>query len=256
VVSPARRRRLAGALAAAALALSLLAAPASAGAASGGDRGERPGTDPFRLTPRLAYLAQILTPTRALSGPGEGGTVMPLSTLASWGGGQVQLLVLRSALHDGRRWLQVRLPERPNSSSGWVRADLTRISRTPWRIVVETGRARIAVERGGRVVRRFRAVVGDPSTPTPRGLFAIDERIRQPAGSELGPWALFLTAHSRILRDYGGGPGRVAIHGRSGPLLAAPLGSHASHGCIRVDNSRIRWLHRIAVEGTPVLVRR
>jgi lipoprotein-anchoring transpeptidase ErfK/SrfK len=181
---------------------------------------------------------------------------MRLPTLAPWGGGQVQLLVLRSTLCDGRRWLQVRLPERPNTSTGWVRADLTRVSKTPWRIIVETGPARIEVERAGRIVRRFRAVVGKPSTPTPRGLFAIDERIRQPAGSELGPWALFLTAHSRVLRDYGGGLGRVAIHGRAGPLLAAPLGTHASHGCIRVDNSRIRWLRRIAVEGTPVLVKR
>ena len=102
----------------------------------------------------------------------------------------------------------------------------------------------------------FRAVVGKPSTPTPRGLFAVDERIRQPAGSELGPWALFLTAHSRVLRNYGGGPGRVAIHGRSGPLLAAPLGTAASHGCIRVDDRRVRWLDRVAVEGTPVLVQR
>jgi len=96
--------------------------------------------------------------------------------------------------------------------------------------------------------------MGKLSTPTRRGLFAIDERIRQPAGSELGPWALFLTAHSRILRNYGGGPGRVAIHGRAGPLLAAPLGSAASHGCFRVENRWIRWLSRIAIEGTPVRV--
>jgi len=80
--------------------------------------------------------------------------------------------------------------------------------------------------------------MGKPSTPTRRGLFAIDERIRQPAGSELGPWALFLTAHSRILRNYGGGPGRVAIHGRAGPLLAAPLGSAASHGCFLIAAAR------------------
>lgn len=269
MASPARRR-LAAALAAAALAVSLLAAPAAAGAAgawpgtaaNAGAASGAPGqaaaeaADPFLLTPELAHLAQIVTPTRALARPGGGSTVMRLPTLAPWGGGQVQLLVLGSAEVGGRRWLQVRLPERPNSASGWVRADLTRTSTTPWRLILETGAARIQVERGGQVVRRFRAVVGKPSTPTPRGLFAVDERIRQPAGSELGPWALFLTAHSRILRDYGGGPGRIAIHGRAGPLLAAPLGSHLSHGCIRVDNRRISWLDRIAVEGTPVLVRR
>ena len=162
--------------------------------------------------------------------------------------------MLRSKLVDGRRWLEVRLPERPNNDAGWISADVTRVSTTPWRILISTDEARVTVERAGRRVTSFSAVVGKPSTPTPRGLFAIDEPIRQPAGSELGPWALFLTAHSRVLDDYGGGPGRIAIHGRAGPLLADPLGSAASHGCIRVPNGRIRWLSRIAVDGTPVEV--
>jgi lipoprotein-anchoring transpeptidase ErfK/SrfK len=232
--------------------LSLLASIAGAAPAPA----HPPAADPYALTPQLAHLAQVVAPTRAYARPGGGGTVMRLGTLAPWGGGQVQLLVLRSALHDGQRWLRVRLPERPNSASGWVRADLTRLSNTPWRIVVEIGAARIEVERGGRVVKTFSAVVGKGSTPTPRGLFAIDERIRQPAGDELGPWALFLSAHSTVLQNFGGGPGRVAIHGRAGPLLSAPLGSHASHGCVRVDNGRVRWLAHVAVEGTPVLIRR
>lgn len=247
-MSPVRRR--------AALLLGVAAAlflPASAAAAPAA----RPlPADPYRPTAELAHVARVVAPTRALSGPGEGRTVTKLSPLAEWGGGEVQLLVLRSALRHGRRWLRVRLPERPNSAAGWIREDLTRVSTTPWRIELSTSRARVTVERRGRVVRRFAAVVGKSSTPTPRGLFAIDEPIRQPAGSELGPWALFLTAHSRVLDDYGGGPGRIAIHGRAGPLLADPLGAHASHGCIRVANRNVRWLHRIAVAGTPVLVTR
>jgi lipoprotein-anchoring transpeptidase ErfK/SrfK len=181
---------------------------------------------------------------------------MKVSPLAEWGEGEVQYLVLRSELVDGRRWLEVRLPERPNNDVGWISADVTRVSTTPWRILVSTDEARVTVERSGRRVTSFSAVVGKPSTPTPRGLFAIDEPIRQPAGSELGPWALFLTAHSRVLDDYGGGPGRIAIHGRAGPLLVDPLGSKASHGCIRIPNAKVRWLSRIAVDGTPVEVTR
>jgi lipoprotein-anchoring transpeptidase ErfK/SrfK len=97
-------------------------------------------------------------------------------------------------------------------------------------------------------------VVGAPITPTPHGLFAIDERIPQ-FGGELGPWALHLTAHSQVLEDYGGGKGRVAIHGRSGALLADPLGSARSHGCIRIDNAAVSWLAGRAIEGTPVVIR-
>jgi lipoprotein-anchoring transpeptidase ErfK/SrfK len=48
----------------------------------------------------------------------------------------------------------------------------------------------------------------------------------------------------------------VAIHGRSGALLADPLGTAASHGCIRLDNAAISWIAGRAVEGTPVVVRR
>jgi hypothetical protein len=212
--------------------------------------------DPYRLTPRLAHLAHIVAPTWALSRPGGGRTVMKVSPLAEWGGGRVQYLVLRSVLVEGRRWLEVRLPERPNNDAGWIRADLTRVSTTPWRIEVSTAASRVTVERAGRPVISFPAVVGKASTPTPRGLFAIDEPIRQPAGSELGPWALFLTAHSRVLDDFGGGPGRIAIHGRAGPLLADPLGTPASHGCIRIANARVSWLAGIAVDGTPVEVTR
>jgi hypothetical protein len=242
--SPSRRRLLA-LLATGLIALMVVASAPAA-----------PAPDPYRLTPELAHVARVVAPTWALAQPGGGRTVMKVSPLAEWGGGAVQYLVLRSKLVDGSRWLRVRLPERPNNDAGWISADLTRVATTPWRIVVSTDKSRVTVERAGRRVVSFPAVVGKPSTPTPRGLFAIDEPIRQPPGSELGPWALFLTAHSRVLDDYGGGPGRIAIHGRAGPLLADPLGSHASHGCIRVPNARVRWLSHLAINGTPVEVKR
>ncbi len=234
----------------------LLAVAAAALVGLAGAARAEAAPDPYRLTPELAHVARVVAPTRALALPGGTRTVMKVSPLAQWGGGRVQYLVLRSAMVEGRRWLRVRLPERPNTAAGWISADVARISTTPWRIVVSTSASEVTVERAGRPVVSFPAVVGKPATPTPRGLFAVDEPIRQPSGSELGPWALFLTAHSRVLDDYGGGPGRIAIHGRAGPLLADPLGTPASHGCIRIANARVRWLARIAVDGTPVEVTR
>lgn len=70
----------------------------------------------------------------------------------------------------------------------------------------------------------------------------------------LGPWALHLTAFSDVLDEYGGGPGRIAIHGRCGARLLTPLGSAASHGCIRLDNRPVARLARLPL-GTPVVVR-
>jgi lipoprotein-anchoring transpeptidase ErfK/SrfK len=210
--------------------------------------------DPYELTPRAAHLAQVVYPTTVRARPGAGARRGRLGTEARWGGGPVRLLVLRSAVdRRGRRWLRVRLPERPNHRAGWILRDHARARETPWRIVVSTGSRRLDVRRAGRLVRRFPVVVGAPATPTPHGLFAIGERIAQGPGV-LGPWALHLTAHSNVLDDYGGGKGRVAIHGRSGGLLADPLGSARSHGCIRLDNGALGWLVSRAVEGTPVLV--
>jgi hypothetical protein len=105
-------------------------------------------------------------------------------------------------------------------------------------------------------VRRFRAVVGAPATPTPHGLAAIYERNRQPyAGGFLGPWALPLTIHSNVLLSFGGGPGRVGLHGRAGASLSDPLGSARSHGCVRVDNRHVSWMAAKLRPGTPVRLR-
>jgi lipoprotein-anchoring transpeptidase ErfK/SrfK len=191
------------------------------------------------------------------SRPG-GARLMRLSAEAPWTGGPVALLVLRARRDAaGKLWLNVRLPKRPNDAAGWIDADRARVTRTPWRVVVHTRSRRVSVFRAGRLRRRFGAVVGHPSTPTPRGLFAIAEKARQPAPEGfLGPWALHLTAHSDVLDNYGGGAGRVAIHGRSGASLLDPLGTARSHGCIRIDNRHVSWLARTLPVGAPVVIRR
>jgi lipoprotein-anchoring transpeptidase ErfK/SrfK len=181
---------------------------------------------------------------------------MRLPTQTSWSGGPMTLLVLddrRDA--SGRRWLRVRLPIRPNDASGWISSDVVRLSRNPWRIRVSTRARTVVVLRDAKVVHVMRAVIGKPGTPTPHGLFAIHERARQAdPGGFVGPWALHLTAHSDVLTNYGGGPGRVAIHGRAGASLLDPLGSARSHGCVRVLNGDIGWLARTVRVGTPVLI--
>jgi hypothetical protein len=97
--------------------------------------------------------------------------------------------------------------------------------------VISTGARSATVFRAGKAVRRFSLVVGAPGTPTPQGLFAVWERALQPNPSDfLGPWALHLTAHSDVLRNYGGGPGRVAMHGRAGASLLDPSAPPARTG--------------------------
>ena len=95
-------------------------------------------------------------------------------------------------------------------------------------------------------------VVGKPSTPTPQGLFSIIGAWPSSPNAFLGTWILPLTAHSDALQQFDGGDGTVGIHGRGGASLLDPLGSAASHGCIRVANASIDWLVRsIGVEALP-----
>jgi len=78
--------------------------------------------------------------------------------------------------------------------------------------------------------------------------------VRQAGGSALGPWVLATSAYSSVLQEFDGGPGQIGLHGRTG--LRAPLGSAASHGCVRFPDRAIAWLARRARPGTPVIVRR
>jgi lipoprotein-anchoring transpeptidase ErfK/SrfK len=204
-----------------------------------------------------ATIAQIVAPTHARARPGRGPALARLGTRTTWSGHEQRLLVLRSAWRGEREWLKVLLPVRPNGSAGWIPRDKALLGTARYWIDLRLGSRWLTVYRDGRRVRRFRAVVGAPATPTPRGLAAVYERNAQPdRHGFLGPWALSLTAFSNVLESYGGGPGRVAIHGRDGASLRDPLGSARSHGCIRITSRAVSWLARRVTPGTPVRIRR
>ena len=151
---------------------------------------------------------------------------------------------------DGVRWLQVMLPGRPNSSTGWIAQNSTRKLVTNWHIVVDLAARQVHVYSAGHVVKTFQAVVGKPSTPTPTGEFFVEETLQMPAGEAGGPFALALSARSDALQEFEGGPGQIAIHGRDD--LGGTLGAAESHGCIRLATASIEWLAARIGPGTPV----
>jgi lipoprotein-anchoring transpeptidase ErfK/SrfK len=204
--------------------------------------------------PAIAWTAQLVAPVSALSKPVNGRLVERQSAVTGWSGGPVRLLVLATRVgSDDQVWLRVLLPMRPNGTSAWIPADSAALSTTSWRIAISTERRTVAVFRDGVPLRTFRAVVGARATPTPHGRFAVYEHVAlaEPNGF-YGPWALHLTALSRVLTRFDGGPGRIAIHGRGGTSLRDPLGSARSHGCIRIDNAAIRFLAAHVPDGSPV----
>src|SRR4051794_24802283 len=210
-----------------------------------------------RPSARLAWRAQLLSRTPLWSSGPERhrksrGSIVPRD--APW------LLVLRAAPDRmGRCWLRLRLPSRPNDAAAWTNADRVLLRSTPWRVVVSRPARSISVYRDGERIRRFGVVVGAPATPSPRGLFSIVGVWRWHPGDFLGSYILPVTAHSNVLQEFGGGDGRVGIHGRGGASLLDPLETARSHGCVRMANGAIEWLvHTVgarALPGIPVRVR-
>jgi len=158
-----------------------------------------------------------------------------------------------SSPKDGS-WLRVRLPGRPNGHAGWISTKRTRQTSTPWRLQVALSARRVTVYRGGHVRRQFRAVIGKPSTPTPRGAFFIEEALALSPYETGGPFALATSARSNVFQEFEGGPGQIGIHGTNN-LSGAP-GSAASHGCIRLRPRAITWLARRIGAGVPLTVTR
>ncbi|HEV3400311.1 MAG TPA: L,D-transpeptidase, partial [Acidimicrobiales bacterium] len=162
-------------------------------------------------------------------------------------GAPLVLLVLEQ--YDG--WLHVLLPERPNGSTGWVRAEEVTVSEHTYSIVIELGAHQLTVFDGQQVVLNEVIAVGTANTPTPGGLYYIKELI-QPTNAGYGPYAYGLSGFSEVLGSFGGGDGALGIHGTDDP---SSLGRDVSHGCIRMSNAGITTLAGMLPLGVPVQVR-
>ncbi|MHB1539330.1 MAG: L,D-transpeptidase [Solirubrobacteraceae bacterium] len=204
--------------------------------------------------PALQRVVALQAPHDAYKAPDAGSPRLrrlPAHTPIT--GERTTLPVLTQAIAaDGEAWLEVRLPGRPNGSIGWITARRTRERTTPWHLVVNLAARRVTVYRGGHELRAFRAVVGKPATPTPPGQFFVEETLQMAPGEPGGPYALALSARSDVLREFEGGPGQIAIHGRGG--LGGALGAAESHGCVRLARASIDWLAARIGPGVPVSI--
>jgi lipoprotein-anchoring transpeptidase ErfK/SrfK len=212
------------------------------------------GRSPYKV-PARQQLAVLEYGHRAFASPHTTAHVQTsVSSSRPITGERTTLPVLGQTVNrDGQRWLKVRLPGRPNSSTGWIKRSGTREQSTAWNIQVSRSRRHVWVYYDGRLARNFSAVVGKPSTPTPSGRFFVEESLIMPVSEPGGPYALALSARSNVLQEFDGGPGEIALHGRDG--LGGTLGQAQSHGCVRLATSDITWLAARIVPGTPVTIR-
>ena len=153
---------------------------------------------------------------------------------------------------DGATWVHLRLPQRPNNVTGWVRrAALGPFQLVQTRLVVSRRTLRITLFDHGR--RRFRAPVGmgAPGTPTPTGSFWIREKFHVSGNSLYGTRAMGTAAYSNVLTDWPGG-GVIGIHGTDQPGL---IPGRPSHGCMRLRNRDAERLYALTPVGTPLLIK-
>ena len=152
------------------------------------------------------------------------------------------------------RWLAVTTTALPNGKLAWVRADAAAVDRGRVRaaISVDLSRRTVELRRGKRVLKRLEVAVGRPGSPTPRGRFAVTDKI---AGSRYGSYygccILALNGTQPNLPAGWRGGNRLAIHGTNAP---GSIGMASSAGCLRASDADLRTLMRNVPLGTPVFV--
>jgi lipoprotein-anchoring transpeptidase ErfK/SrfK len=157
-------------------------------------------------------------------------------------------------LADGSEWLQVEALRNRTQVRVWIPKWATRRVLFSYRIKVDVSSRLATIYHDGMVARRFRVVVGAPSTPTPTGNWYVVDRLRLRVSWAYGKWALATSAFSRILKHFEGGQGQVALHARGS--LGAPLGTAASHGCIRFRDEDAAWLAAHIPNGTQISIQK
>ncbi len=106
-------------------------------------------------------------------------------------------------------------------------------------ILIDVEACRLYLIEDGKCIKKYLIAAGKARTPTPTGLYKIvhkDTWGEGFGGRWMGlnvPWGIF------------------GIHGTMYP---GSIGSHASHGCIRMWNKDVKALYKIVPIGTPVLI--
>ncbi|ADP79331.1 L,D-transpeptidase [Pseudofrankia inefficax] len=207
-----------------------------------------------RLPPGVTLIAQLShdIPRYATPDATKAAGVVP----GSWLGSPTALPVID--LRPG--WLRVRLAQRPNFSTAWIRTADARLVSTSYRIVVSVRDRHLRLYQNDKLTLDAPAGVGTPDDPTPTGEFFL-ALFAPPPGPGYGDFILVTSAHSTKITDWAhSGDAIVGIHGPLGADEAiGTTGAAVSHGCVRLhlaDLARLRQVPAgtpISVVGSPVL---
>jgi lipoprotein-anchoring transpeptidase ErfK/SrfK len=145
-------------------------------------------------------------------------------------------------------WLAVISAALGNRVRGFVHRSKVRLVHVPVSLEVDLSSRWLRVWRMGHVLRRFGIAVGAPATPTPRGRFAITDKLSNFMPSIYGCCTLALSGRQTHLAPGWTGGDRLAIHAGSG------IGSAVSNGCLRAAETDMRYSMGLLPLGTQVVV--
>ena len=157
-------------------------------------------------------------------------------------------------LQSRGEWLKIRLPDRPNQSTAWIKRSGVKITQSVHRIVIRVSQTSLTLYQSGFPVKTFPVGLGKASTPTPTGSYYLGVKEPQ-ANTSNGQYALASTAHSEAIQSWqGSGDAVIAIHG---PVSAASdrqigsTGTYISNGCVRMHLGDLQQLYGVPL-GTPI----
>jgi len=193
----------------------------------------------------------VATTDGAIPGYASPDSPTPSMTVpGSWYGYPSKLPVITS--EPG--WLYVRLAQRPNGSTIWVRQSDVTLSSTPYAIVVNLTTMHLLVYEDGSQLFDFPAGIGAPDDPTPPGQYFVPMQYPSP-GPGYGPFVLVTSDHSDTITDWeNSGDAVIGIHGpitSHDDSLIGTTGAAISHGCIRLHDADLAQLSFIP-PGTPI----
>ena len=212
------------------------------------------GPDPVRGTMETGVQGGVVVhpkrgPFRVFDIPSPRGNVAAYHPVNDWGQ-PLWLPVIAERDVRGDPWVHVLLPDRPNGSTGWLRAARVDTSIVRDRIIVRLRKHTLTRYHEGRPIARYRVAIGRPSTPTTPGRFFVWARVGYAdVQGPYGNFAVGLSGFSKVITDWPGG-GRMAIHGTSDPNTA---GEDASNGCIRVFNPLMAKLIDVPMGATVII---
>jgi lipoprotein-anchoring transpeptidase ErfK/SrfK len=196
-----------------------------------------------RLKPPLAFHVRRRAQLRAAPG---GKVVATIKTKTDFKSPTILAVAARKP-----GWVLVRTSVRKHHV-GWLPTGSGVLFSQPRTLVVDLSKRTLTVFHRGRATATYRVAIGTAATPTPRGKFAVTDRLT--TGDAAGPYGCCILAlngrQSKIAQGWGGGD-RIAIHATPATWT---IGKRVSHGCIRATNKALRRLMRQVRLGTPVTI--